>query len=296
MSKEPFPCTTITSLKHSLQVKLEEYKAALEEVRETGTVGSVERLRVIEAELTSIKTEIEEELNKAGYSLEEENTSKLSVDYEHPDGEVENITFDLEFIIHDFQSFFVDHDLEVPPDFAPKIREIFNNNQIKIREQIKTKGFNKMLVVPGNLSLRYVMRRMEQDKGTLIWFNDDTDFFSAVIEPPHTQKHRLILVHDAGELSDREELASTLDITNTDALLHNPLSLVDYLIFARHHKNQTGKQLDAYLGTWTSSILDAGILCVSFFDSGEKLSIHINRISLGLAYSPVGVRPSAVFT
>ncbi len=65
-----FPCTTLTSLKHSLQTKLEEYKVVLEEVRVEGTVGSVQRLRDIEVELETLKTTIEEELNKAGYSLE----------------------------------------------------------------------------------------------------------------------------------------------------------------------------------------------------------------------------------
>ncbi len=79
MSKEPFPCSIISTLKSNLEVKLEEYKAALEEVRETGTVGSVERLRAIEAELTNIKTAIEEELNKAGYSLETPETTDPNV-------------------------------------------------------------------------------------------------------------------------------------------------------------------------------------------------------------------------
>ncbi len=79
MPKEPFPCTTLTSLKHSLQTKLEEYKAALEEVRIEGTMSSVQRLRAIEAELTNIKTAIEEELNKAGYSLETPETTDPNV-------------------------------------------------------------------------------------------------------------------------------------------------------------------------------------------------------------------------
>ncbi len=70
MSKEPFPCSTISTLKSNLEVKLEEYKVALEEVRVEGTMSSVNRLKEIEVELDTIKGEIEDELSKVGYSLE----------------------------------------------------------------------------------------------------------------------------------------------------------------------------------------------------------------------------------
>ncbi len=293
MPKEPFPCTTLTSLKHSLQTKLEEYKVALEEVRETGTVGSVERLRAIEAELTNIKTTIEEELNKAGYTLEEVTT--LSTRYEHPDGRVEDVTLDIEATLEDFEGFYNTHGIPVPPDFAPKIREIFNNNQIKIREQIKTKGFNKMIVVPGNLSLPDIVDKLQMGNGYFLGDNfKNAGGFAIAIEPTYTKNHRLILIHDAKELTDRPELASTLKITGTDAEIQKPLSLTDYLVFAKHHHTQTNEHLGGTKAIWMSTKSGINLVCVVWFPDRAGFIVD-SRDSLFLN-DDLGVRPSAVFT
>ncbi len=288
-----FPCPTITSLKHSLQTKLEEYKVALEEVRETGTVGSVQRLRIIEVELETLKTTIEEELNKAGYTLEEVTT--LSTNYEHPDGKLETITFDLEATLKDFKSFYSTHGIPVPKDFAPKMRKIFNDNQTEIEDAIKTKGFNKMILVPGNLSLTDIAEKMKMEKG--YWLGEsfkNTGGFAGVIETTHTENHRLILVHDAKELTLRPELASTLKITGTDAQNHNPLSLTDYLVLAKHYYTKTGKHLDTNNSTWTSNIASVTFIVVTWVDSDKALNVYAYIPSC--SYDNLGVRPSAVFT
>ncbi len=293
MPQESFPCTTLTSLKHSFQTKLEEYKVALEEVRVEGTLGSVERLRVIEAELNNIKTEIEEELNEAGYTLEEITT--LSTNYEHPDGRVEDITLDLEATLKDFESFYNTHGIPVPPDFAPKIREIFTTNQTAIENEIKTKGFNKMLVVPGNLSLPDIAKKLEMENGYYLWDDfKNAGGFARAIETTHTENHRLILVHDAKELTNRPELASTLNITGIDAENHDPLSLTDYLVFANHHYTKTGEHLDTTKYTWTSTQAGSGFVRVAWYPGGGQLGVDVGVP--GGARGSLGVRPSAVFT
>ncbi len=299
MSKEPFPCSIISTLKSNLEIKLEEYKVALEEVRAEGTMNSVRRLRAIEAELDTIKSELEDELSKAGYSLEEENTSTLSADYKHPDGKLETITFDLEATLEDFKSFYDTHGIPVPSDFAPKIREIFNNNQTAIENEIKIHGFNKMLVVPGNLSLIDVARKMSKGKGYNLRGNfKDNRGFAGATEPPHTKKHRLVLVHDAEELSDREELKSTINIRGVDAESFNLLSLTDYLIFAKHHYIQTKKHLDTTDRTWiatkSGSNTITNLVSVGWIRDDRRLSVRTYGIAV--SYGDLGVRPSAVFT
>ncbi len=293
MSKEPFPCTTISTLKSNLEVKLEEYKVALEEARVEGTVGSVERLRAIEVELETLKTVIEEELNEVGYSLEEVTT--LSTRYKHPDGRVEDVTLDIEATLEDFESFYNTHGIPVPPDFAPKIREIFTTNQTAIENAIKTKGFNKMLLVPGNLSLPNVAKKMEMEQGYFLGDNfKNAGGFTGAIETTHTENHRLILVHDAKELTDRPELASTLNISGTDAQNQDPLSLTDYLVFANHHYTKTGEHLDTAKLTWTSTQAGTGLVRVRW-DSGGGL-LYVGVIDPSGSRGNLGVRSSAVFT
>ncbi len=293
MSKEPFPCSIISTLKSNLEVKLEEYKVALEEVRVEGTTRSVERLRAIEVELETLNIAIEKELNKAGYSLEE--VSTLSTRYEHPDGRVEDVTLDIESTLEDFEDFYNTHGIPVPSDFAPKIREIFNNNQIKIREQIKTKGFNKMLVVPGNLSLPDIVDKLQMENGYFLGDNfKNAGGFAIAIEPTYTKNHRLILIHDAKELTDRPELASTLKITGTDAQNQNPLSLTDYLVLAKHHYTQTSEHLGGTKAIWMSTKSGINLVCVVWFPDRAGFIVD-SRDSLFLN-DDLGVRPSAVFT
>jgi len=182
-----------------------------------------------------------------------QDAQEISTRYTHPDGRIETITIDIETKLQDFVTFYAKTKIDLPPDFEDIIRDIWNRYQDRIQEAIEQKGFDEILIIPGNIPLPELAEKMKMEKGYFEGqdFKDGGSFAGAV--SINADKPRIILVHKAQNLYDRPELASTLNTMGVDVKIGNALRLEDYLIFQRKYFEETNKHLDEVGATWLST-------------------------------------------
>lgn len=238
-------------------------------------------------------------MNEKGEGLIEQSTekpTKIEVTYTGPDGKQETIVLDFEKELIDFIDFYKKTEIDLPENFEEVMRDIWNRNQEQIQREIESKGFDDVLLVPGNILLQELKNKMSTEDG--YWkspdFNALSDSFSDIINSKTGQNNRIVLTFKAKELTDRPELMQTININGYDGYDAVTLSLEDYLIFSKKYFESTEQHLDETKGIWTSNSTDT------------SLSINVNwdRISHSLlltACSPsihnfsIGARPSRSF-
>ncbi|HOY56480.1 MAG TPA: hypothetical protein PLH37_03645 [bacterium] len=289
----------LESLQLALEQGMQEYKQALEdgtfEDQEGETEGSGEIRRTeMQKNLTYILDQAEKMKAKLDNSeLLPQTTLDTFVQYTHPDNRVETISLDLETKLQDFISFYQTTKVDLPPDFADTVRDIWERNQTDIEQAIEENGFDDLLIIPGNIPLTELKDKMTMENG--YWESDNFrgggSFASAVSQ--NTDKPRLILVHKTKNLRDRPELQQTLNIKGEDVRLDQALTLEDYLIFQRKYFAETGKHLDEDGWTWLAT--KSGVRLVNSNWSYANHQLRVATGVLGLQRGDLGVRLARCF-
>jgi len=290
----------LKSLKPTLQEGIKEYEQALKDGVFEDAEGEQEgagvfRKDVLQDRLTAIfdraekmkvKLDSKEALPQA--------TPEISTSYTHPDGKQETITLDIEAKLQDFLSFYQKTGIDIPPDFEDLIRAIWENNIDDIQKAIEENGFDELLIIPGNIPLPDLAEKMKMENGN--WESDNFkaggSFAGAVSQ--NVDKSRLILVHKTQELTERPELASTLNSKGQDVKLDQTLTLEDYLVFQRKYFEETGKHLDETKKyVWLATKAGTRLVYSNWAPGHHKL--HVGAVDLGYQPSLLGVRPSRCF-
>ena len=240
------------------------------------------------------------EYKEAFLALKEEKkglfTSELSEVYTstNPDTKkqiIETITLNIEKKLEEFLSFYEKNNVVLPAGFKESMQDIWQRNQEGIREAIAEKGFNDFLLMPGNLPLPDLAEKMKMEKGH--WesdsFKEGGSFQGAKSE--QVENPRLVLLHNAKELTDRPELAETLNIKGEDVSLDETLTLEDYLVFQKKYCEKTGTHLDeekyVWLATksgsrlvhvrWASGLRELRVDADDLDDRSERLGRRLSR-------------------
>mgnify|MGYP001579060380 FL=1 len=286
----------ITSSISTLDTDIEAYQQALKdglfddkEEEEEG-VGE-QRRATMQKRLTSQIEQAEKlkELLDSGQELPQSQPD-LSTSYTRPDGRVETITLNLESKLQEFIDLYAQTNINLPPNFKDTIRSIWNNNQVEIEKAIQQQGFNELLILPGNIPLPELKDKMSMENGYLEGSNFTSGGSFASAKSPNVTKARIVLVHNAQDLQDRQELAQTLNIKGQDVKLDQALSLEDYIVFQRYYFEKTGKHLDEVNYTWLNTKSgaclvhsiwspDDGILYVRASDPDDRASHLGSRLS-----------------
>ena len=289
----------ITSSISTLDTDIEAYQQALKdglfddkEEEEEG-VGE-QRRATMQKRLTSQIEQAEKlkELLDSGQELPQSQPD-LSTSYTRPDGRVETITLNLESKLQEFIDLYAQTNINLPPNFKDTIRSIWNNNQVEIEKAIQQQGFNELLILPGNIPLPELKDKMSMENGYLEGsnFTDGGSFVSA--KSPNVTKARIVLVHNAQDLQDRQELAQTLNIKGQDVKLDQALSLEDYIVFQRYYFEKTGKHLDEVNYTWLNT--KSGVCLVYSCWSPDDGRLGVLAIDPGVQASILGSRLSRCF-
>jgi len=216
-------------------------------------------------------------------------TSEISVNYKQ-----ENITLDFEQKLDQFLAFYQKHQINLPPDFADTSRDIWQNNLDAIEQAIKENGFDELLIIPATPDLTDLHDKMT--KGYVATYQGDNFKAGGSFAQAQSQnidKPHLVLVHKAQELTDRTDLASTLNIKGQDVKLDQTLTLEDYLIWQRKYFDETGKHLDEKRWTWLATMSDSRLVRAGWDPSNDRLDVI--AIALDFQYSALGARPSRGF-
>jgi len=220
----------------------------------------------------------------------------IQVDYTNPEKKTETITLNLEEKLQEYLDLYQETNLELPPDFEATIRAIWEEHQEEIEQAIKDQGFNDLLLIPPTPDLPELADKMKMEEG----YYDGIKSHSVVetlanipLTSPHTDRARLILVHNTKELTDSPELKKTLETKGSDYNPDQLLSLEDYLIFQRKYFKSTGKHLDENNFTWLSTKSGAH-LAFSNWSSGDR-TLRVYARGPGLLLASLGARPSRCF-
>jgi len=223
--------------------------------------------------------------------------SDLSATYTHPDGKQENITISFEQKFQEFIDLYKTTNLNLPPDFEDSIRIIWETNQTEMEQAIQEKGFDEILIIPGNIPLSELSEKMKMEDGYGDYINlggKTVDILDgANISSQNTNKPRIILVHNTQNLKDRPELEQTLNTKGKDVKPNEALSLEDYLVFQRKYFEKNQKHLDKNGGTWLSTKSGSRLVGSSWGSGNRRLSV--DAIVLEYSSGNLGVRPSRCF-
>jgi DNA polymerase III delta prime subunit len=256
--------------------------------------GRAEALMGDEAEVRDpFLTSLNKKMGKLFGKEKKSQISEISADYEHPDGKRETITLDFEAKLQEFISFYQKTNIDLPTDFEDIVRDLWEKNQDKIEQAIEQKGFDELLIIPGNIPLADLAEKMKMESGNYTSgnFTEGGGFAGAISF--NTDKPRLILVHKTQNLKDRPELASTLNIKGQDVKLDEALTLEDYLIFQKKYFEETNKHLDEDGWTWLAT-KSAARLVNSYWDPGAH-QLVVRACDLAFQGGSLGVRPACCF-
>ncbi|HOY56478.1 MAG TPA: hypothetical protein PLH37_03635 [bacterium] len=291
----------LNSLKPTLKHGIQEYQQALEdgtfEDQEGEAEGSGEtRKQEMQKNLTYILDQAEK-MKKRLDSLEPlpQITPDISVRYTHPDKSVEIIKLDFEAKLQEYLDFYQLTKIDLPPDFADTVRDIWERNQTDIEQAIEENGFDDLLIIPGNIPLTELKDKMKMTMEDAYLESDNFkaggSFASAVSQ--NVDKSRLILIHKTQNLRDRPELQQTLNIKGKDVKLDQALTLEDYLIFKRKYFAETGKHLDEDGWIWLATKSGVRLVC-SLWRSGH-IQLLVRANDLERQNAALGVRLARTF-
>jgi hypothetical protein len=162
-----------------------------------------------------------------------------------------------------------------------------------MEEAIQENGFDEVLILPANIPLADLKEKMKMEDGYIEResFKNGGSFAQATSQ--NAARPRIVLVHSAQNLKDREELKKTLNIPGSDVKMDQALSLEDYLVFQRKYFEKTGKHLDENGWTWLAT--KSGVRLVnSSWDFGLR-ELRVDANGLWYKHCVLGIRPSRCF-
>ena len=308
-------------LREALELKLKSLKPTLEdgiklyeEELESGVyedqagelVGTGEkRQEAMQAKLTAIFERAEKLKNKFDSNEPlSQVTPEVSATYTRPDGKKETITLDFEAKLQEFISFYQKTNLDLPADFEDTARDLWDRNQAEIEQAMEQKGFNDLLIIPGNIPLADLAEKMKMESG--YYFYQVKDDFSDV-KSQKVDKPRIILFHHMDslpEIAQKTGLDIHLNITGADAqklYQANPENylgtLEDSIVLERKYFEDTGKHLSDYKtksAQWLPGSKAGARLVRSGWDPGDH-GLRVRAGALGDQGGHLGVRPSRCF-
>ena len=252
----------ISTLKQQLADIKTRATEMVEEVRRNSdtTLSDTDRAR-IEA-LISQGQEIKKEIQKL------EGIQSIIAKYTNPEGQAETIEIDIEKQLEEQIQFYKDEDIDIPTDFENQIRDLWNNNQDKIRESMEQQGFDHVLLIPPHNTQDINDKTTKDYTETKEWVP------ISEIKDTKPNQTRLVLVHkDNAQNLERPDLAKTKNKSiydlcnattdqekeNIDELIKtnqplpiDGLTFGEYLILDRQYFKETGRHLDEKTWTWLS--------------------------------------------
>ncbi len=239
--------------KSSKETKPENQGEAKEKTEAEELLGKTEEeIKAMEATLRKKRKEI------LGESFE----STISAIYKWKDKKgkevAKTIELDFETEISSITDFYKKHGIDLPADFAEQMQDIWQRNTEAMTEAIKDKGFDKVLFLPENLpNLADLEAKMtdgyEKEKGNKTFWGIGAD----QITETSRSGARIILVHEAPDLTAERELQKTLgkeyggekengkDNKAEDFIKNGEaLTLSEYLVLQRSVFEKTGVHLD----------------------------------------------------
>jgi len=208
--------------------------------------------------------------------------------------EQQEISLDIEQKAQEFLVFYKKTGVDVPPDFAETVQDIWERNSTEIQEAIEQNGFDEILIMPGGISLPDLADKMKIKNGYYEYdnFKDGGSFAGA--KGSGVDKPRIVLVHKTQNLKDRPELSKTLNIKGQDVKLDQTLTLEDYLVFQKKYFEETGKHLDEDGWTWLATESGARLVDSGWNPGDGKL--YVAAHDLDSRYTNLGARPSRSFS
>jgi len=289
----------LLSMKPILQDGAKEYEQALKddtfEDQPGEPVGSGEaRKQAMQEKLTALFDRAEKLKAKLDSGEEiPQATPGILATYTHPDGKRENINLDFEQKLQDFLVFYQKTNIDLPPDFEETVRDLWEKNQTEIEQAIEQNGFDELLIIPGGISLTELKDKLTMESG----YRESSNFKSgnsfAGAKSQNTDKSRIILVHKNQELTERPELASTLNIKGQDVKLDQTLTLEDYLVFQKKYFEETSKHLDEDGWTWLATKSGARLVYSYWNPSDHQLIVLADDLTTQNGH--LGARPARCF-
>jgi hypothetical protein len=298
------------SLKPTLQAGAKEYEQALKddvfEDQDGEPAGTGEaRKQALQKKLTALFDRAEKLKAKldSGEILSQA-TPEISTTYTHPDGKAETITLDFEAKLQEFISFYQKTNIDLPADFEDTVRNLWERNQTEIEQAIEQKGFDDMLIIPGNIPLTELKDKLTMENG--YWesssFKEGNSFAGAV--SLNTDKPRIILYHKKTlpEVQAETGLDVHLNITAGDALKlfqQNPdqhMTLADFIIMERKVFEESGIHISDWnkkSGQWLNTKSAARLVYSCWNPSAHQL--YVNADALTNRHGVLGVRPACCF-
>ena len=231
-------------------------------------------------------------------------TEEIQAVYTLPDGKKETITLNLETKLQDFLAFYQKTTVDLPPDFEDSVHDIWDRNQTEIEQAIEQNGFNDMLVIPGNIPLKDLAKKMEMGKG-YNFYQVQKDFSD--VTSKNTDKPRIILYHHMDslpEIAQKTGLDIHLNITGGEAKKlyeANPdkylATLEDAIILERQYFEKTGK----HLSDWTQKSAHwlpgtrVGARLVDSYWNPDTDHFNVGTLDLALRFDSLGLRSARCF-
>ena len=297
-------------LKPALQEGIKEYEQALKDdvfedaPGEPSGTGEA-RKEAMQKNLTAIFDRAEKLKNKlnSGEILSQA-TPEISTTYSRPDGKKETITLDFEAKLQEFISFYQKTNLDLPADFEDTARDLWDRNQAEIEQAMEQKGFNDLLIIPGNIPLADLAEKMKMESGYWLGDNFKNGGNFAGVVSPNVDKPRIILFHKKTlpEVQAENGLDVHLNITAGDALKlfeKNPdehMTLPDFIILERKVFEDSGIHITDYTknsGQWLNTKAGARLVYSHWYPDAHKL--HVAAYVLESQAGDLGVRPSRCF-
>jgi hypothetical protein len=289
----------LASMKPTLQDGAKEYEQALkdeifdDQPGEPAGAGEA-RKEALQKKLTALFDRAEKLKAKLDSGEEiPQATPEVSATYTHPDGKKETISLDFEQKLQEFLAFYQKNNITPPHDFEDTVRDLWEKNQTEIEQAIEQNGFDELLIIPGGFPLTELKDKLTMESGYWESSNFKAGNSFAGAKSQNTDKSRIILVHKNQELTERPELASTLNIKGQDVKLDQTLTLEDYLVFQKKYFEETNKHLDETKYVWLAT--KAGARLVNSYWSPSTHRLNVNASDLANQNGNLGVRPARCF-
>jgi hypothetical protein len=231
-------------------------------------------------------------------------TSVIQANYEYTNPETkkienqETITIDLEKKLQEFIDFYTTTTVDIPVGFEDDVRGIWERNGEEIQKAIEEKGFDDVLIIPADLSLVELSKKMKMENGYYDAITSSStlqDLTGIPLTSTGVDKTRVILVHKTQNLKDRPELKETLGVKAQDIKIDESLSLDDYIIFSKKFNIDTGKHLDEDGWTWTPRTKSGARFVGSCWDPARG-ELNVAASDAGSSSPDLGCRSSRYFT
>ena len=182
---------------------------------------------------------------------------KIEVEYRSKDKDgkekTEKIKINLEEKLEYSSAFYKEHGIDLPADFTETFLDIWERNYDAIRETMKEKGFDEVLLIPEGLSLPDLHSKMSE--GYNPTYQGDYFKEGGSFEGVEEKKKgpRIVFIHknNAQNVYDRPELDAERGKTAEELMKRGEdLTLTGWLIFQRQYFETTKKHIDENGWTW----------------------------------------------